>query len=705
MKSLIHVSTLALLTGTASGSAAPGGRWDAVPQPDLEERLQAAQPLPVEDVCVPVKSVRVGETMLVPNPDGKTYDILQWYFKGYGGPTSVYLVDLATGAVKRDGIPLGRQIHICGRVLGPDGKLYLATPDWKKGMELYVYDPAENTLTCRGVIAPGLAGETRPMVIGTDGKVYGSGSYADSRKAGAYQLDTATGEVTDYGPIGPSHAPAGCWGYYLAADDEYVYVASGKVPWYLVALNRRTREEKVLLETERVRGMISVHQLPDGCTARASHLAGGPAETTEYWLYQGRAIRKVGGNPPWPRRAATAGRRGPPKPEIYAEALDPDSNGKAALWYRLPEAKAAAPANPPPGTPAETLGWKRIPLDVDVFPMLIRRLTEMPDGRLLGTADSYLGSFLFDPSTGKYKHPGKIALSHYSTAFAGGKAYLSGYPSSALYVYDPSRLWSVGHGVPGSPAPPETDAASNPRRLTYLNQWTRTHKMYAAAVGADGRVYFGGECIRDANGGGLGWWDPATGTAGGFWEALTAYQIHFLTAADGGRLLVASTIAVRDDTRGNWTPPQAKLFIYDVAAGRFVREVEPVPGAKSTGAIVEVRPGLILGATTMPGGDNPGVLYGVDARTGEVLFRKPVPGELRFGVGTNTSGQNEFRLGPDGCVWLFVGNVLARIRPDDFGVEVLGKVTPPGRIAFAGRDLYLGGTTSLRRIRLAVPGN
>jgi len=33
----------------------------------------------------------------------------------------------------------------------------------------------------------------------------------------------------------------------------------------------------------------------------------------------------------------------------------------------------------------------------------------------------------------------------------------------------------------------------------------------------------------------------------------------------------------------------------------------------------------------------------------------------------------------------------------------VGKLKPPGRIAFAGEDIYLAGTTNLRRVKDIVP--
>jgi len=280
---------------------------------------------------------------------------------------------------------------------------------------------------------------------------------------------------------------------------------------------------------------------------------------------------------------------------------------------------------------------------------------------------------------------------------------MSGYPSSPVFVYDPTRPWTVGYGMPGNPAPHETDPASNPRLLVRLNQFTRTHKMYGAAVGADGKVYFGGACMRNANGGGIGWWDPATEQAGGIWEPFTAYEIHWLIAADGGKRLLASTRAVRNDIRDNWIPEQAKLFVFDVAEGRIVSDIEPVRRAMRTGGIVEAMPGKILGATADPETQGGGLLYGVDLASGAVEFVKRVPYDFGFDTGRNTYGTNEYRKGPDGWIWTYIGKTLVRIHPATVRIEVLGVVDQPGRIAFAGDDIYLASTEHLRRIAEIVP--
>ena len=94
----------------------------------------------------------------------KSWDVLQIYFKEYYGPTWLFAIDLGTGQVKKQRLADGHQFYLSGRALGFDGKYYIATPSRKTwSMDLFVYDPATNTLEERGEIVPGLGGEVRPL--------------------------------------------------------------------------------------------------------------------------------------------------------------------------------------------------------------------------------------------------------------------------------------------------------------------------------------------------------------------------------------------------------------------------------------------------------------------------------------------------------------------------------------------------------------
>jgi hypothetical protein len=680
----------ALTTGCAHGA-----NFAVAEQPDLAAQINATKELAVDDLGAPLKSVNTGDTMIVPNPDGKTFDILQWYFKSYDGPTEVFITDLATGQTKKNTIPDNLQINVAGRTVGPDGKLYIATEERKNhsGMDIFVYDPATNTLTDRGVIVPKLVGGARPITVGTDGMIYGAGSYLSPAKAGIYQLDPKTGKITDYGPVGPEHQTNGAWGYWVGADDEYTYVASGKVPWHLVAYNRKTKQEKVLYTTTDPQDELILFQKPDGVLAVVRHSKTNPYTEDTYWLYNGEMTPKKDDNAPWPKRDVPVAA---PKPEIFYDALTADTEGNATLWYQTAEARAAAQKNNvgKDATP-EQRGWKAIQLKgITTYPTLVRRLVTMPDGKLFGTGDYYVGHFILDPATGKSKYLGREPLSHYATAFKDGKVYLSGYPTSPVFVWDPKQPWSLGQSAaPGQEVNAEA-AGANPRRLLYLKDLTRVHKMYGgAAPQGSSKVYFGGQKMRDGDGGGIGWWDTKTQTAGGFSEGLDIYAIGALTAADNGRYVVASTFLDIDGAKP--AGAAAKLFVLDTQTDKVVREITPVEGAESTGWIAEAKPGIIFGQAKDPANSNAFILYGVDVRSGEVLFRKNLPFQMR--EFPDTWGTGDFQKGPDGNIYGYAGSVLIRIHPDDARIEPIGRVTP-GALGFGGNDIYLAGGENLRRI-------
>ncbi len=79
----------------------------------------------------------------------------------------------------------------------------------------------------------------------------------------------------------------------------------------------------------------------------------------------------------------------------------------------------------------------------------------LPDGRLYGTGDDYVGVFVFDPRTDQTTILGpRPGLAPYTQIVCGGKLYSSGYSGGHLFVYDPAQPWTLGKGgPPGHPAP------------------------------------------------------------------------------------------------------------------------------------------------------------------------------------------------------------------------------------------------------------
>ncbi len=708
---IVWCAAAALLAGPGQ---LEGQAWRAVEQPELKEALEKAPLLPAESLGEPARGVNVWERWMVPNPDGKSWDVLQIYFKEYYGPTWLFAIDLGTGRVKKQRLADHHQFYLSGRALGFDGKYYIATPSRKTwNMHLFVYDPATDTMEERGEIVPGLGGEVRPLAVGPDGRIYGTGTRGN--RVGLYIYDPKLRKVVkDFGPVGPSH-PNGAWSRYLmGVDDTHAYIASGMIPaWYLVAVNLQSGEEKVLLESPTERVMDIVESFP-GAWAIVPQEPGAPRK--EYWLHHGQAIPKTGDTPPWPPKASPWEKGAKSRPQVYYDQIDPDAGGNATLWYRAAEdaAKARSKEKGRGGegrpTPQE-LGWRPIRLEgVESYPHRINPLSLLPNGRLYGTGDDYAGTFLFDPRTDQTTYCGpRVGLAPYTTIVCGGKLYLSGYSGGHLFVFDPARDWTLGKGgPPGNPAPDQADARSNPRYLGDFDKSTRVGLMHSSALGADGKLYFGGFGLRHYTGGGFGWYDPKTQKMDGLWKPLSGYAVHKIAAALDGRLIVISTSRAADELNGNRTPPGAKLFVYDVAAGKIVREIVPIEKGRATGLIAEVAPGRLVGLTTEREHAGQSILYGVDVATGEVLLRKALPWPVSTDpywphwVDPSYEYENLTR-GPDGFLWTYLKDVLVRIDPKDVSVHVVGKVSPVGYPTFVGKDIYLSGSEQLRRIRNVAP--
>jgi hypothetical protein len=228
--------------------------------------------------------------------------------------------------------------------------------------------------------------------------------------------------------------------------------------------------------------------------------------------------------------------------------------------------------------------------------------------------------------------------------------------------------------------------------------------MHSSALGADGRIYFGGFGLRHYTGGGFGWFDPRTGKLDGFWKPLSGYAVQWIAPALDGALIVISTIRAADELNENRAPAEAKLFVYDVRSQKLARDFVPVPKARTTGLILEVAPGRLLGLTSNPEAPRRSVLYGADVTTGVTLFTRDVPSPVStddyWPHWVDPSYEyNVLTRGPDGFVWTWLKDVLVRINPKDARVEVVGRLDPAGWPTFVGNDLYLSGPEQLRRIR------
>lgn len=665
---------------------------------NVEAAINAAPKRPVEDLLEPVHTVRYdGDKNLIwaPNPDGKTWDVLPIYFSDYGGKSTVPIIDLGSGELKVNNYPRGLGWHLAPDVLAPNGKVYISMVN-RGHVSIAIYDPAKNELNLDAIPVPEhVRGETHPLIRSTDGMIFAGGGHSDQSVA-CIMIDPKTGAVTDFGACGPRHSPHNAYNYYMGADDTHVYIASGKVPWYLLAVDRKTKQTTTLAKTNTSGGLVQVNQDVHGVIAYVR--TGDGSKPQLYWCHKGKLVPKS--NPcPWGKTGTDWEKALPPKPEIYTERIVPEQGQQAEFWAK----QTIRGVTPDP----KYRGWSRFSYDVPLYALGSDRLIEMPDGRIFGTAGSYAGHYIFDPKTGKSMYMGKTGLSHYATVIHDNKIWLSGYPSSKLYMFDCAKPWNVrtqGDG-PGKALPPPEAPGNNPRLLGRLGE-SGCHKMYGAAAGASGHLYFGGRWMRTGNNGGFGWWDPKTNKEAGIWKPFSAHQITFLCAAGEGKYIVISTLGIKDTILKTPTPKEGKLFIFDDAKKQIVREITVVEGVRGPGPIVWAGGNRVMGWTNDPSDDQKSILYGADVEKGEVAWKMSLPYKLPVVIGSNQEEGWDFRLGPDGRLWTFMGKdgkTLVRIDPRTAKIEPVAVVTRGGRLAFSSSDIYLSGTTHIRRIRGVVP--
>jgi hypothetical protein len=468
-------------------------------------------------------------------------------------------------------------------------------------------------------------------------------------------------------------------------------VASGKIPWYLVAYDRETGTQRNL-RTYDQEDFIQLTQYPDGVYAKVI-VAGSEGKPSHYEFYrladgQAQAVASLP-PPPAARTPVPKGNR----PEVLLDTSPASSTRAVRLWYRLPGSLPSSSGRTPAETTLAQLGWRSASVPVTVTPFQVSRLVLMPDGRLVGATRPYGELFSFDPVTGQHDVLGlPLATNIYSMLVTDGKLYFTGYPSAPLALYDPARPWTFGSDTPLVKAPDAESLASNPRRLFYLMKSLGIHYGHHLVRDRAGRIYVGGHAERNRVGGGLAVYDPKSGALGGIGApTLTNYDVAGLAATSDGGLIIYSSLVVTDPEHPEETPASAKLFVYDPGAGRFVKEWTPLPGQKSTGLLATGAPGQVVGVVVLGGRTT---LYAIDVSSGQVVYRRNVVGSVG----------GAFRPGPDGQIWTFLGDALVRIRPDTGDVTPVGSVSSgAGDLAFAGTDLYLAGSNSLRRIRGIVP--
>lgn len=613
-----------------------------------------------------VNTVRTGMTMMVPNKDKQSWDILQVYFKNYGSNTEVVIIDTGSNEIKSVSIDGYAQWHLASSVVAPNGKLYINTLGSNHlNQVINIYDPETNTLTLDAINLPeAMSGETHPMVLGTDNKIYIGGSSRPNGvsygKAQIVQIDPLTNTAIDFGEMGPSHSPGGVWGYFVCSDDTFSYVSSGKVPWYIVAYNRNTKEQSIAYQGSDI---ATLYQTEAGCLAQIKDW------TQRNFLHNGKLQPADGSSlSPWNAAldktytelyySSTESKFLPEEPIMNTSNKNADSNGDASIWVQ----KA--------GT------WKEYAYNVEMYPQTISRLQALPNGDIFGTGIAYSGHFTYAPETNSSRYLGKLELSHYATSVHNDKLYMSGYPSSLTYEFDLKNEWTQSEKW--TPDTVTTSQERNPRFVGYLNESSGAHKMFDSVVGADGNIYFGGKWYRDGNGGGLSWYDPNTGKQEGIHEIFSNYQIRYMTTLNNNKLIAISTKGVTDIVLGKATPTNGRIFIFDTETKQIINTIDTFTDLISTGAIVGVND-YIVGLATNYYKSATGAniydtfIYSVDLK-GNMRYKIYIPKQSSMIIGDNQDNKTPLAKGPNGYIWTSFKGLLIKINPENGLIHIVGRL-------------------------------
>ena len=714
-----------LLLGASAGADTAVTDWKPLAQTNLAAALENAPELKFDELADGPDSCWQGPLWWVPNPDGKTFDLVVFYYPAYPGPNQAFVYDTGTKELKKFTLPELTSIKFgfhLNRFYVLNGKAYIVAGYGP--VCLFVYDPSTNELKFGGYPLGDKDGDH--VTFGTEGLVTpnndgtllcGFGPLTTKRKQPAfYTIDPVTLKGDFLGEAGPEN-PNAAWEYRrIIVDGDWIYASLGHSPWRVLGMNIKTRQGKVIAETERFMGdrntihFRSNNNYP-GVYVSITGLKGGPQDTTNtFWLRNGQLTACAPVKhmdipvPPWtndkyasprPNFMGAFDENDPPPNGIQVFRGPVDLAGDVRVWYRYTDEAKAAAAKVTKGE------WQRFDLTVSFTPSSIRRMVPMPDGSLFAVTEGYGRAVTFNPKTGLRKPLGPT-LSIYSVSAFDQKIFLCGYAGSEVWIYDPSRPWTVGKSPDAPPADMagsrelRATADSNPANMGQLKEFTDVHMPIATASGADGRVYYGGKVVRIGNGGGLGWWDTRAKKAGGLHAPFDNYPIFWMCSADNGRYIVCSTKAAPDKNNPDLIPPRGRLFVYDTTKQAITQQLDDERLTPMPGYITEALPGLVMGYTPLQNSTN-GLLYGFDPATGKILWTKIVPRAPETGISSIKKWKYAFTMGPDGFIWASMDGVLARIDPKTAEVIPVGKMED-NAIAFLDGDIYVAGKSKFRKI-------
>jgi len=292
---------------------------------------------------------------------------------------------------------------------------------------IYYYEPTDETIKPLARIHEDLRvlrGFYR-LQAGPDGMVYGS-SQSTNGLASIIRINPDTLEYQYVTGLGVPGRRTLTYGYYLAVEPPWVYVAVGQGQWELWSVDMDTGKKMLLAErVDPSQARVTVQQSAEGVCSAGLH---GPPGPERLLLNNGQIVARAKGGEAFsvvvtPKKYAplewmkSTPVSGGAMPELNpTQTVTVDATGAAAVQWR------------PAGDHGD---WRSVTFQINRVEWEgIETLTALPDGSLLGHVRQYHDWFRYYPATGKCDRFGKGGPSGARTTIVDGKVYFAGYPNT-----------------------------------------------------------------------------------------------------------------------------------------------------------------------------------------------------------------------------------------------------------------------------------
>lgn len=439
------------------------------------------------------------------------------------------------------------------------------------------------------------------------------------------------------------------YAYYLAKDEgpgaDFLYVAVGQDVWELVSIDLSTNTPTTLLTTSGPGSQFIEFEDRAGLGWSVNVIDNGVQ--TRYWLADGAITPYPGsGAPPGGARNVTPYTN----PLVTPPQIDWSRGIGHFLWR--PNGSVGA--------------WTEITYEVDYpGPITLESMIVLPNHHVVGNAQQYNGFYQYTPpSTTEWYGGWPLGVSQPALlANDDSTMFIAGYPSGALFIYDPALPWAPGDAVP------------NPDSLGSYG--TDVRYPYFLVRVAD-NLFACGRRERDSLGSGIGVYDVAGATFG---ATTTTGLDDFIPR---GFIALADRVVFSGEVIPASGAPEALLLSFDFDLNP-IDSMVVVAGLQNTGLLFSSpgEPEIVVGLNN----DSPALLYRFNAFTGTLLS------SVNLGAVTVSCATQR----DDGQIFAVIDQDLVRIDPTTLErTTVIDLELTPSIIEFDNADLYLTVDAELR---------